>query len=733
MILPRRINTLSLCISLALISFPLISSADENDVATLESLTVTASADASSEGLAEAYSGNQVATAARAGILGTQDYMDSPFSITSYTNELIRDREARSVGDVLLNDSGVRVARGFGNFQESYFIRGFILNSDDIAFNGLYSLLPRQYIATELFERVEVLRGASAFLTGATPGGGGIGGAINLVPKRAPNTPLNRVSIGTDNGERGYVSTDIARRFGENQQFGIRFNGAYHDGDTAIDGEEAELGLFAFGLDWHNDRIRLSADLGYQNNELDETRSNVTMVGLSSVLSAADSSSNWAQPWSYSNEEDIFATFRAEVDLSDSVTAWAAYGLRRSEEENSLANLDVSNLNGDGTVSRFDNTREDTVDTYELGLRGYIETGSIGHDWVLAISSFESEKETAYKWDYFNTLATNLYDAVDYDLPVYSGAEFSGGVLSDPQLTERVKLVSYAIGDTVSLFDESLLVTLGARYQKIEVEGFNYGRNASTGIYDKGELTPIAGIVFKINDSWSIYGNYVESLKKGETAPLVSGGSAVTNADEVQSPYVSVQKELGVKYDGGDLGLGFAYFTTEKPRFFVDDSLTFRAAGEDQHQGLELTSFGLLTDDIKVLGGLTWLEAEQKKTGTSSLDGNRVIGIPEWQANLGLEWNVASVSGLALDTRVVYTGSVYADNANMLKVPSWTRVDMGARYVMPIKNNRDLTLRLRVNNLFDRDYWASSGGYADNGYLVLGAPRTVTLSASVDF
>ena len=74
--------------------------------------------------------------------------MDTPFSITSYTNELIQDRQARSVGDVLQNDAGVRVARGFGNFQESYFIRG----SDDVAYNGLYSLLPRQYIATELFE-----------------------------------------------------------------------------------------------------------------------------------------------------------------------------------------------------------------------------------------------------------------------------------------------------------------------------------------------------------------------------------------------------------------------------------------------------------------------------------------------------------------------------------------------------------------------------------------------------
>ena len=114
----------------------------------LSTVTVNASADASAQGLSPAYPGGQVARGARAGILGTRDAMDTPFSAISYTNELILDRHARSVGDVLQNDPTVRVARGFGNFQESYFIRGFLLDSDDTAFNGLYSLLPRQYIAT---------------------------------------------------------------------------------------------------------------------------------------------------------------------------------------------------------------------------------------------------------------------------------------------------------------------------------------------------------------------------------------------------------------------------------------------------------------------------------------------------------------------------------------------------------------------------------------------------------
>ncbi|WP_313759477.1 TonB-dependent receptor plug domain-containing protein, partial [Diaphorobacter nitroreducens] len=119
----------------------------------LPTVEVNASADASAQGLSPAYAGGQVARGGRVGILGTRDPQETPFSITAYTNELIQDKQARSVGEVLQNDSGVRMARGFGNFQEAYFIRGFVVGSDDVAYNGLYSLLPRQYIATELFER----------------------------------------------------------------------------------------------------------------------------------------------------------------------------------------------------------------------------------------------------------------------------------------------------------------------------------------------------------------------------------------------------------------------------------------------------------------------------------------------------------------------------------------------------------------------------------------------------
>ncbi|HVE53285.1 MAG TPA: TonB-dependent receptor [Ramlibacter sp.] len=701
---------------------------------TLSNVTVNASADASAEGLSPEYPGGQVARGGRAGILGTRNAQESPFSITSYTHQLIQDRQSRSVGEVLQNDPGVRVARGFGNFQEAYFIRGFILGSDDVAYNGLFSLLPRQYIATELFERVEVLRGASAFLTGANPGGGGLGGAVNLLPKRAPNEALTRVTTGVSSGGHGSLAADIARRFGPDGATGIRVNAAYRDGGTAVDDERARLGLLAVGLDWRSRGVRLSADIGHQDNRLRRTRPNVSLAGtVTSVPAAPEASANFAQPWSYSNERDVFGTVRGEWDLAQAVTAWAAYGLRRGEEANSLANPTVDNLGAPGAAgtSRFDNARQDKVDTAELGLRGKFRTGTVGHEWVVAASAFALDSRNAFGFD-LAPLRTNIHAPLAHPQPPLGATTFFGGDLASPLRTTRTRLRSVAIGDTLSMADDRLLLTLGVRHQRLDLAGYDYDTGAQTTRYQARRNSPAAGIVWKAGKALSVYANYVEGLTQGETAPASAAGVPVANAGEALAPYVSKQKEVGLKYDGGSLGGSIALFSTSRPRAFVDAARVFSAAGKDRHDGVEFNVFGQATRDVKLLGGATWLSAKQRNTGSAATDGRRVIGVPAFQASAGAEWELRAVEGLALDVRAVHTGASYADAANTLRVPGWTRLDMGARYLMEI-GGRLVSLRGRIDNVGDRNYWASSGGFPGAGYLVVGAPRTFSLSASVDF
>lgn len=694
---------------------------------TLGTIVVNASADASADGLSKPYAGGQVARGGRAGILGTQDNMDVPFNITSYTNELIQNQQARTIGDVLKNDASVRVARGFGNFQDAYFIRGFILQSDEVAYNGLYGILPRQLIATELVERVEVLRGASAFLNGAAPGGGAIGGSINLVPKRAGNDPLTQVTIGEATGDQYRVSADIARRFGPDNSAGIRINAVRGNGGTGVDKENVDTSVLSIGADWHSRDVRLSADLGFQDNKLKRTRPSVTLdTALTSVPGLPDNDDNWAQNWTYSNERDKFATLRGEYDITSDMTAWAAFGIRKSKEASSLAGITVTDAgNGDGTTFRADTRREDTAKSGEIGLRWKARTGEVGHSIVASASTYRLDKKTAYAWS--DPLPTNLYAPIFYPSPPPNGSVV-GGDLDHPLTTGRTRLDSVAIGDTLSFIDDRVLLTLGIRHQSIDDRTYNVNTGAENlGSYDKSNNSPFAGVVWKIRKDLSVYANYIESLSKGDAAP----GTAINNG-AVLSPYVSKQKEVGLKYDGGRIGGAIAFFTTEKPGGVLDATNIFREGGKDRHQGIELSVYGEAAKGLRVLGGVTFLDAKQRETEDGVTDGNRVIGVPKVQGNIGVEWDVPGMQGFSLDSQIVATGSSYADAANNQRVSGWARLDLGARYLMEV-NGKLLTLRARIDNVTDRDYWASVGGYPGNGYLTEGAPRTFLVSASMDF
>ncbi len=695
--------------------------ADADASLALPSMEIRASADASAEGLRPAYAGGQVARGGRVGVLGNRDNMETPFALTSYTQMLIQDQQAASVGDVLLNDPAVRLARGFGNFQQVYLVRGLPIFSDDMSYNGLYGLLPRQYLGTELIERVEVLRGANAFLNGAAPGGSGLGGAVNVVPKRAPNMPLNQVTAGVRSGGEAYVAGDFARR-SEDDRFGLRLNMARRDGETAVDGADQELSLVSLGADYRQGGLRISADVGHQDHQLDALQPSITFAPGVSITSAPNASKSVAQPWTYSNARDTFGTLRAEYDFNDVLTGWAAAGMRQGDESTSFANPTVNNAQGDSTSSRFDNAREDRVRTGEAGLRARFSTGAVGHTITASAATYHSQERNAYGMS--AGFAGNIYSPVDVAAPPTTF--FTGGDLSDPMVVGRVQTRSLALADVLSFMDDRLQVTVGARHQNIKTDNYDYntGDRDLGASYSDSAVTPVAGVLYRFTPGLSGYVNYIEGLVKGDVAPELANNVPVVNAGEGQEPYKTEQIEAGLKYDGGRIGGGLSVFQSRKEVAGVEDA-EFQIIGHQRNRGVELTAFGQPVQGLTVLGGLSLLEAE--------LEGNDAIGSPTAQANLGVDWMVPGVSGLSVDARAIHTSSQYADLNNTQKVPSWSRFDLGARYTMPVNDDQQLTLRARVENVADRDYWASAGGYPGAGYLTVGAPRTLMLSTTLDF
>ncbi|MFT4172150.1 MAG: TonB-dependent receptor [Rhodocyclaceae bacterium] len=684
----------------------------------LEAVQVKASADASAEGLQKPYAGGQVARGGRVGVLGQQDNMETPFSITSYTQELIQNQQAASIGDVLLNDAAVRVARGFGNYQQLYLVRGLPIYSDDMSYNGLYGLLPRQWLSTELIERVEVLRGANAFLNGAAPGGSGLGGAVNVVPKRASNDNISQVTVGVQSGGQGYAAADLSRRVADDR-VGIRVNVARRDGDTAVDGESSELTVAGLGVDYREGKVRLSADIGYQDHQINAGQPSITFASGVSIPDAPDASKSIAQPWTYSNEQDSFGTVRGEYDFTSNITGWAAAGVREGRESSSFANPRGVLANGDASAFRFDTVREDSIQTGEVGVRGNFKTGSVGHKLSLSAMGYQSKSKQA--WGMSSSFTDNIYDHVTTAEPVN---QWTGGRMSNPLVVEKLETSSVALADVLSFFQDTLLVTAGARYQKIDTTGYDYNTGAQNSAYSKSAVTPVGGVVYRFTPQLSAYVNYIEGLVKGDTAAAINNGVVVTNGGEVMEPYKTKQVEGGLKFDAGRIGGALGVFQSRKPVSGYDSSNTFGVVGHQRYRGVELSAYGEPIRSLKVLGGVSFLDTD--------LDGNEGIGAPKVQANLGVEWNVIHVDGLSLDGRVIYTSKQYVDTANTQEIPSWTRLDLGARYVMSM-GDQLLTLRARVENVTDSKYWASAGGYPGAGYLTVGAPRTYMLSGSIDF
>ena len=348
---------------------------------------------------------------------------------------------------------------------------------------------------------------------------------------------------------------------------------------------------------------------------------------------------------------------------------------------------------------------------------------------MLSASASHLESKNAYAFSSFSGFASDLYNPADVAPP--DATFFTGGDLSSPLKTEEVTNSSVALADTLAFFDGRLLTTLGARFQEIETKTFDYNTGAQLSDYSGDAVTPVAGVVYKAMPGLSLFANYAEALQPGEIAPTTSGGVVVSNAGSVLEPYTSEQFEIGAKYDAGTYGATVSLFSISQQNAVVTNQV-FQADGEQINRGVEVTVFGEPTEGVRVLGGVTFIDAELEKTQGGTNEGNQAIGVPEFQANIGAEWDLPWVAGLTVDGLLTYTGEQYVNEANTVELDSWARLDIGARYTTEIAAT-PVTFRARVDNVTDESYWASTGGYPGANYLIQGVPRTYMLTMTAKF
>ncbi|HBQ6679143.1 TPA: TonB-dependent siderophore receptor [Klebsiella pneumoniae] len=575
-----------------------------------------------------AFLDGQIAHGGRLGMLGEQKAMDVPFNVIGYTSKLIQDQQAKTIADVVSNDAGVQTVQGYGNFAETYRIRGFKLDGDDMTMGGLAGVVPRQVMDTQMLERVEIFKGANSLLNGAASSG--VGGTMG-----------------------------------------------------------------------------------------------VNISGVDFVPALPDNSKNYSQKWGYSDIESEFGMAKAEYDLTNSWTVYSALGGQHSHEIGTYSAPKLLNKNGDATVGRLDTNRIIDAISGMGGVRGDFNTGAISHKVNLGYAAQVHTDATAWRMSARNP-TTNIYDNHDVAMP--DNAYF-GGNYHDPLVTSRSRTQGWLLSDTLGFFNDKVLFTAAARHQKVVVRNYSNatGLEDTSSRYTQSRWMPTFGLVYKPWEQLSLYANHTEALQPGSVAPTTAA-----NAGQSTGIAHSKQDEVGVKIDYGTIGGSLALFEIKKPNAISDTAGNYGLDGEQRNRGVEMNVFGEPMLGLRLNASTVWLDAKQTKTAEGATDGKDAIGVANFYAVLGAEYDIKPVEGLTATALVNHSGSQYADAANTKKLDSYTTLDLGLRYRMRLNaDQNEMIWRVGVTNVTNEKYWS---GIDDTGtYLFEGDPRTVRVSMSYDF
>ncbi|MFL9924102.1 TonB-dependent siderophore receptor [Herbaspirillum lusitanum] len=676
-----------------------------NSNAVLPTVTVTESADPTAP-----YAGGLVARGGSLGVLGTASVMDTPFSTVNYTSQGIEDVQARAIGDVIANDASVRNTNGNGGFGDSYQIRGFTMSANDVAFNGLYGLVPLTRMPIAMVERIEVLKGPGTLMYGMGPAGG-IGGAVNLVAKRAHEDPTSSVTATYLSNSQFGLKGDIGRRFGDNQEWGIRVNALYADGNTGLSGSNQQQTMGSVGLDYNGSRLRWSLDAYTQHEDARNFRPQFSIGNLTSMPDAPSGSAN-LYPGNTLQSDDKAVATRLEFDINDNLTAYGAVGYHVAQSAQNFPRATITSVQGATSVTNGYYDQKVTSTSADVGLRTRFNTGGIKHTLIAGANMLDQQTDYFYQMS-GTAVASNLYN------PAALGA--LNFVRGEPSPQSQTRLTSLALTDTLSMLDDRLRLTVGLRRQQV----YNHGLTTGSQTSNKTAISPVAAVVVKPVENLSLYANYTAALTSGGFA-----GAQYANAGEAFAPTKSKQYETGAKVDWGRITTTAAVFQIEQQNSStqVINGLTYATQdGRARIRGLELSAYGEIQRGLRFNASGTFFDTQQSHTAGGATDGKEVGAVPSNNFNLGLDWDTPWLQGLALNTRIARTGAMWYNNSNAIKVPAWTRVDIGARYITKTAG-QVVTYRANIENLFDKNYWVMQ-----NGYVGTASGRTFVLSAQVDF
>lgn len=657
----------------------------------------------------------------------TGDIKKIPASITTITSERMADQHAKTLTDVVKNDSSLGDGYAAIGYYPNFVARGFSLDlGSSYLING-HNIRGEQNVVLENKERVEILKGISAIQSGmSTPGG-----VVNYVTKR----PADVKSVTVDaNSEGGYtLATDVGGFL--NDKFGYRINLAHESIHPNVDHANGKREFGSVALDWKiNDRSKLLFDIeaqhqsqrsvpGYQlldgqvPTNVDEDR----LLGYQSWSKpVVNNSVNASLKYQYAFNDQwngSLSTSQSRVVIDDYIVF--PYGSYYSSG-NPLAVFDK-----DGNYDLYDyRSPDDTriTNQFTAALNGQFNTGSIQHQVAFGL---QNTRKNLKRYDPSNIHLEgvgNIYDDTpDFEVPVETlGNRFKA--LESDQL-------ALTVSDRVQ-FNEQWSTLLGGKLIHLDEQAYTPDGQQSRDT-DLNKFLPQLALMYSPTATTNLYASYAKGLSDGGEAPWFAN-----NALEILAPRNSEQFEVGVKQQVQNFLITAAVFDLKQDNQYskvnADGSFDFVEQGEQHNQGIELGLTGALTDTVDVSSGITYTKSCLVDVDSDSYKGHQTQNVPKVRATAQLSYKVPSVEGLRLLSGMQYSSSKYANKEGTAKVGGYSVFNIGTAYKTNFAGH-DTTFRFNIENLFNKKYWRDVGPFMGDDYLFLGNPRTAQFSTTFHF
>lgn len=660
------------------------------------------------------------------GIYKDMDVMNVPANVSSYTEKTIAQNylPARTMLNTLTTNPSVLVGGASTNNNVELQIRGMRYNTHDMLLEGIPGMMAMGIIPMNWVERVDVVTGPNVVLS-STGIQRSVSGFINFVPKIAKDKPNFSITETYATHNMKSHAFDWGQRFGNNNRYGVRINGVKYNGVTSFDHETLDGKGFYVHVDQKTKSSTTSLLMGMDhviNRGMPESV-NIKAnwgKGVTKLPNAEKSIENLMPDWSNLSHQRHVYTISHEQALTDNFTFYIKGGYQSLTWPGYWdAKPKLLNDAGDYTLYIDGDWQSGWVRKgFTTGILIKAQTGNIKHKFNIGyeLLSFCWSDEICDKNNRKGAaLEGNMYSGIwnKQEGPITD----YGGPMSPGSATINQSIIAT---DTISTTDDTFTLILGARHQNLH--NYRYSNGKPTKGYSKGSTQPNIAIAYHITPHTTIYGSYSTGLT------TVNPPKKVKNEKEIFPPIATKQYEIGFKHDMGNWLTTLSLFQIYQPSGIVNDDNYFVLNGETKHHGIEWNITGKIADHLTLTGGVMILNARYTKTNKGINEGNRVHGAPTCNIAMSLDWETP-IKGLDLTTRLLHCSDTFADSENKIKVPSWTRLDLGATYETYISNT-PLTLNLNVYNLLNKRYWTSATTIYADGAVMLNPGRSYVFTAS---